>query len=285
MANRFTAALLSSLLALVAASPAMVWNKSSSKMTENRYISEKIPASKLISEASLAEDSNGLSLVFVVQRAKDGSDGLSALAREGALPLTQNAMGATVYTHVEGLEGPRAALRHASLTDKAAITELPMLAGKVSNNIAASKKKSNRALREAKTVIISIDDSVDAADLDAAIAKYITDENVSSVILTGARSALETKIAKKMEKKARRTQRKAPRRRLEQEDGDENENDDGGDADQAGVYYVNMTPNILAGLLFFSFFTFVTFLGISCMGMIQGQDVYVTKMPVVGREA
>ena len=66
MANRFTAALLSSLLALAAASPAMVWNKSSSKMTENRYISEKIPASKLISEASLAEDSNGLSLVFVV---------------------------------------------------------------------------------------------------------------------------------------------------------------------------------------------------------------------------
>jgi len=255
MANRFTAALLSSLLALAAASPAMVWNKSSSKMTENRYISEKIPASKLISEASLAEDSNGLSLVFVVQRAKDGSDGLSALAREGGLPLTQNAMGATVYTHVEGLEGPRAALRHASLTDKAAITELPMLAGKVSNNIAASKKKSNRALREAKTVIVSIDDSVDAADLDAAIAKYITDENVSSVILTGARSALETKIAKKMEKKARRTQRKAPRRRLEQEDGDENE--DGGDADQAGVYYVNMTPNILAGLFFFFFFLFL----------------------------
>merc|ERR1712125_98153 len=162
---------------------------------------------------------------------------------------------------------------------------LPMLAGKVSNNIAASKKKSNRALREAKTVIVSIDDSVGAADLDAAIAKYIIDENVSSVILTGARSALETKIAKNMEKKARRTQRKAPRRRLEQEDGDENENEDGGDADQAGVYYVNMTPNILAGLLFFSFFTFVTFLGISCMGMIEGQDVYVTKMPVVGREA
>lgn len=285
MANRFTIALLPTLLALAAASPAMVWNKSSSKMTENRYISEKIPASKLISEASLADDNNGLSLVFVVQRAKDGSDGLSALAREGALPLTQNAMGATVYTHVEGLEGPRGALRHASLTDKAALTQLPMLAGKVNNNIPASKRKSNRALREARTVIISIDDSVEGSDLDAAIARYITDENVSSVILTGARSAAETKMAKKLEKKARRTQRKSPRRRLEQEDGNENENEDGDDADEAGVYYVNMTPNILAGLLFFFFFTFVTFTGISCMGMIQGQDVYVTKMPVVGREA
>jgi hypothetical protein len=32
-------------------------------------------------------------------------------------------------------------------------------------------------------------------------------------------------------------------------------------------------------------FAFITYTGFSCMGMITGQDVFVAKMPTVGREA
>jgi hypothetical protein len=53
----------------------------------------------------------------------------------------------------------------------------------------------------------------------------------------------------------------------------------------SGVYYVSMTPNILAGLLFFLLFAVVTYIGISCMGMISGVSVYETKKPSIGREA
>ena len=52
-----------------------------------------------------------------------------------------------------------------------------------------------------------------------------------------------------------------------------------------GVYYVAMTPNILAGLLFGLLFVVITYIGVTCMGAIQGQDVFVSKMPSVGREA
>merc|ERR1712032_443609 len=73
-------------------------------------------------------------------------------------------------------------------------------------------------------------------------------------------------------------------RRLEDEANNEkNQNNNG--QDQEGVYYVNMTPNIFAGLLFFFMFVFTAHLGLTCMNMIEGQDVYVKKMPVIGREA
>mmetsp|Transcript_44672 Transcript_44672/g.88707 ORF Transcript_44672/g.88707 Transcript_44672/m.88707 type:complete len:83 (+) Transcript_44672:1-249(+) len=69
------------------------------------------------------------------------------------------------------------------------------------------------------------------------------------------------------------------RRRLEdQANGQEN-------GDMSGVYYVAMTPNILAALLFMGLFTTIAWIGISCMGAISGQDVFVSKMPSVGREA
>jgi hypothetical protein len=59
----------------------------------------------------------------------------------------------------------------------------------------------------------------------------------------------------------------------------------GNNSDLSGVYYVAMTPNILAGILFMGLFTMITWIGISCMGAISGQEVFVSKMPSVGREA
>jgi hypothetical protein len=68
------------------------------------------------------------------------------------------------------------------------------------------------------------------------------------------------------------------------DDGNQN-NQNAASQDMTGIYYVSMTPNILAGLLFTLLFAVVTWIGVSCMGMITGQDVYVSKMPSIGREA
>jgi len=46
-----------------------------------------------------------------------------------------------------------------------------------------------------------------------------------------------------------------------------------------------MTPNILAGVLFFFFFAMSAIVGIGCMGRIAGQEVFTDKSPPVGREA
>ena len=93
---------------------------------------------------------------------------------------------------------------------------------------------------------------------------------------------MEHRRLQAMEKAGRKLQQ-SQRRRLE--DANQEENANGDDSSLEGVYYVSLTPNILAGILFFLLFATVAFIGISCMGMIAGQDVYVKKMPSVGREA
>lgn len=70
-------------------------------------------------------------------------------------------------------------------------------------------------------------------------------------------------------------------RRLDEEE----ENGNNGNNDGDLIYYVPMTPNILAGILFTLFFIVVLNIGIGCMGAIEGQSTYVKKMPCIGREA
>merc|ERR1739845_168422 len=53
----------------------------------------------------------------------------------------------------------------------------------------------------------------------------------------------------------------------------------------SGTYYVYMTPNILTGILFMIFFSFVTYCGIIRLNMVSGTDVYVKKYYFVGKEA
>ena len=49
-------------------------------------------------------------------------------------------------------------------------------------------------------------------------------------------------------------------------------------------YYVKMTPNILAGVLFMFLFVFVVLTAFLCMNDIEGQTYFVKRMPVVGKE-
>jgi hypothetical protein len=49
--------------------------------------------------------------------------------------------------------------------------------------------------------------------------------------------------------------------------------------------YLYLTPDIFTGLMTGIFVFFVLLTGYSCLGAIQGNSCYPTKMPVVGREA
>lgn len=55
------------------------------------------------------------------------------------------------------------------------------------------------------------------------------------------------------------------------------------------IYYANtylyITPDIFTGLMTSIFVFFVLLTGYSCLGAIQGNSCYPTKMPVLGREA
>lgn len=81
----------------------------------------------------------------------------------------------------------------------------------------------------------------------------------------------------------------ASARRLQGDDGyyayDDANNANGANGANDDVHYVNMTPNILSGILFMLFFTAVTLVGTSCLGQIEGQEIFVSKLPPVGREA
>ena len=62
--------------------------------------------------------------------------------------------------------------------------------------------------------------------------------------------------------------------------------EEGGESiDLDNLYYVLITPNILAGVLFTGLFFFVTFLGMGCMNQIEGQTIFFAKQPPIGREA
>jgi len=146
-----------------------------------------------------------------------------------------------------------------------------------------SQKKRSRALATADILIVNVMAQSNIDALDATVSSAVENPNISSVILTSIRSSDEAKLVRNLLMKEKSSSNTKPisgsHRRLQ-----EDKNDD--QADFAyGVYFVSMTPNIFSGILFFLFFTFVAYIGISVMGMISGQDVYCQKYPSIGREA
>lgn len=158
--------------------------------------------------------------------------------------------------------------------------------------------KRTRALAQADIYIVNVSPTTDeSTQIDNSIVQAIENKNVGSVVLGGIRSIEEVKHERFLTNQRRMLVMESNgnkimdnrRRRLE-EDGDAN--DDAANADNnnanddlSGVYYVAMTPNILAGLLFTLLFLVVTYTGISCMGDIQGGDCFTDKYPSLGREA
>ncbi len=237
------------------------------------------------------------------------------MASSGKLPGVQekHAHADSIHYHVDGVESSRTVAKDAArLSGGMNVVEVALeefhrkLASlaqseqeeEVADDAAAveggnkkakkAEQKRRRAISEADVLIVSVTDKDNAAAIDSSIVKAIDSKVVQNVILSSIRSTDEVKrsrrmaVVDKMNKSARSASAGRSRRRLDEENGDENNNDNG--QQEEGVYYVNMTPNIFAGLLFFFMFVFVTHLGLSCMNMIEGQDVYVKKMPAIGRE-
>jgi hypothetical protein len=139
-------------------------------------------------------------------------------------------------------------------------------------------------------LIVEIDSSTEPAIVDKAVVDAI--DVYDNVVFTAVRSTDEVKQEREMAARRRLEimhkagNRMQQRRRLEdqqQQDGNGGQQQD--NQDLSGVYYVHLTPNIFSGVLFFFLFSTVTWIGVSCMGMISGQDLYVKKMPTIGREA
>ncbi|GKY97008.1 hypothetical protein MPSEU_000659600 [Mayamaea pseudoterrestris] len=282
------------------ASPAIVWSDAAN--SRKAIINAKsTPVNRVLSELSYPSDAAGRSVVFLLGRNKsDGSEALSKLAESGALAgVSKKYESAMVHhTHVSGLDSAATLVREAKKTGKSA-TQMSLaefnesVRVKDASEVTNGKSKRARVLAEANVWIVSVDANADASQLDAATVAAIENVSFSNVVLTAQRSVDEVKVEREMftHRRLQKMQQAASRllsqnsRRLEDAQGDDANNNNNNNNDLQGVYYVNMTPNILAGILFTFFFAFVIMLAVSCMGMISGQDVYVTKMPSVGREA
>lgn len=253
------------------------------------------------------------SVVFLVGKDESGRESLSELASSGKLPATAEKYGSAngIYHHVSGIESSGAIVREAAVHTNENVLSISMselhrkleslsskaemevtVDGSEPHKITSSSKAANkraRQLQSANVLIVNIDPKDDAAEIDRTIASTIENGKVQSVVLAGVRSLQEVKRERMlashrrqaiMQQAGERVLEARRRRRLEDQANGDNAN-----GDMSGVYYVAMTPNILAALLFMGLFTTIAWIGISCMGAISGQDVFVSKMPSVGREA
>jgi len=304
--NLFQAWLLTSLWASTLAAPAVVW-KRNRQTGQTLQVSESIEASELMSsvleDVSPSESSPLSSVVFLVKKGEGGSESLTELASHGKLPETSNKYSdATgVYHHVSGIESPVAMVRECGRANnnghkvlQVTLTELDSKLApstEVEDTKSKSAKQRARDIGKADVLVVLVDPK---EDIDQTIARTIDNEKVESVVLTAIRSIDEVKLERRlMAQKRHNAMMKAGerhlesrRRRLDEAQGDDNNNNNNNNnSDMSGVYYVHMTPNILSGLLFGFMFITVTYIGIQCMAAISGQEVFVTKMPTVGREA
>jgi len=304
---KITVSLLAVSIGFTSAAPAIVW-KSGSSASGPSHISDAIDTQSFLSSSigNDERDSSALAaVVFLVGRDADGSEGLASLANSGNIPGVQEKYGHAdvVHHHVQGVESARTMVRDARRSDigtavaevsmeefqrkLSSIAQTEVEAGVEGKKVSKSEQKRRRAISEADVLIVNVRANDDAAKIDSAIVAAIESSAVKNVVLSSTRSIDEVKHARNLAVKERFMMSKgnsarSKRRRLEDEDQNENNNND--NQDQQGVYYVNMTPNIFAGILFFIMFAFTAHLGLSCMNMIEGQDVYVKKLPHIGRE-
>jgi len=298
------------------AAPTIIWRGSNDR-NEPIHSSETIDASYLVENTvASSKDMSLASIIFLLGRDADGNEALSKLASSGMLPNTASKYedSDSVYYQVDGLESRHTVARDArkglslnnpkiakelvldvslpevqqkldSLSEEKVEVEVLGDGSVVSTN--KKQRKRNRALDKANVLVVYVDSTKkdDVSDLDATISAAANHPKVGSVVLSGIRSIDEVKrdrIEITRRKLSAFSKYRRSRRRLEEAD---DAADDGNADDNEVIYYVSLTPNILAGLLFMGLFIFVAYTGIMCMSMIEGQDVFTDKMPHIGREA
>ena len=285
------------------AAPAIVWkNEREDSAATVIHSSNPVHAAEII--ADVVGSSESLAAIFLVNRGSDGSESLTELTSNGSLPgvASKYEEASTIHHHCGGVESPHAISKMAnSLTvtfsEFSSILTNPnptVDAVVVDQNgimSKAAKEGSQRAkaIASAKVFIINVPADSNPSDLDSSVVMAIESEKVSSVVLTGIRSTAEVKLERGIASRRRVEEQMAAGRILslsgENRRLQQNDDGNGGNNNMNGVYYVNMTPNIFAGIMFGILFSFIAWTGINCMGMISGQEVFVSKMPTVGREA
>lgn len=280
---RTVSTLVAALFTTAAAAPAIVWTGETGSST--RQSSEVIEARALLSSA--ASESSLSNVVFVVGRDEHGSEGLTGLTASGSLPKVSSmyADANVVHHYVRGVESVDALQKDAEAANpsanviKTSLSDFKVHHINNKEHSSASVGTDGSIASSADTIVVSVPVDAAPADIDSAVSSAIENSKVGSVVLTSVRGITEVKLERDIKSKQNfyEMQQKRNRRRLEDADqGDE-------DATEA-IYFVNYTPNIFAGLLFFFFFVAITYVGLGCMDMIAGQDVYVSKYPTIGRE-
>ena len=304
---KVAAFVISCFLGSALAAPAVVWSKSKEASQSVVHSSKSVTAASLLAMVDGPSDQSSLAAtIFLLGRAPDGSDSLSGLASSGALPLVAAKYedASAVHSHVSGVESAYTVTRDAGAnTDKRVLqVSLSEFSSKVTQLGQAPEKEElevdengmmnkatkhanlrEKALAEANFLIVNIPASTDPSEIDAAVVQAVDHMSIGSVVLASLRSHDEVKHERVLlsHRNTAVMKQQTGRRLADQANADDANAAD----DTTGVYYVHMTPNIFAGIMFFFLFAFVTYTGITCMGMIAGQDVYVSKMPTIGREA
>jgi hypothetical protein len=294
-------AVLSLLLAAAAsAAPAILWTSKNVIGSATVHTSAELKATDLLSGLS-----SGFSVIFLLARGDSGSESLTATAP--LLSQVSSRDASAVHYHVTGIQSGAKMVIEASKLGHAPLLvnmfELSLklnesqpvavevdAAGSMTTKAEYKQTKRTRLLNKANVLFVDVAADTSPEVLDAAVLHAINHAGVENVILSAVRSVDEVKHERNMIARRRFLSQQTAGQTMQNGrrlDGAAAQDDQVNDNAQAlaGVYYVSLTPNILAGILFFLLFSTVVWIGISCMGMIAGQDVFVTKMPSIGREA
>jgi len=303
--------ILFSLISSAAAAPALVWKNGAKETNATVRTSTSLPISALLNDAIDAQpaDSELAAVIFLLGRMEGGKESFSELAASGAFPRVASKYETAndIHHHVDGLGSTHSVVRdarHVKPDHNILAVDLSELntiltsrnkpedpKGFIMSKVEKYSHKRMTNFAKATVLVVEVDPSIDASKIDSSVVRAIEDESVATVVVTAVRSHEEVKNERrlvdlnhrKFMAAAGKNAKFPGRRRLEDADADDAANDSSDDL--SGVYYVSMTPNIFSGILFSFFFIVVVQIGISCMGMISGQDVYVNKMPSIGREA
>ena len=196
------------------------------------------------------------SVYFVLENNSMGEDRLSAFASLNALPITKSSFDGASTSEVSSFVRD---VSYSSLTSHITHTESPLVVTHMSlDEITKVSSNNDNDSVPRRVLMVKVPQSVSASQLDSAVSSVSSLTNTVFTVL--GEDANKIKITS------------TNSRRLS-------------DNYSETVNYVNMTPNILAGLLYSFFFIFVTIVGMSCMNQIEGQTTFISKMPGVGREA
>lgn len=284
----YLAFLVSSWLYHIYASPVIIWKKptlGSSSIYSSKSVDVSTLVSSLISSSSMnnVSDLLFLAVIFVIDRKSDGTEGLNRILYQGPEKIPNIAekysQAHSIYTHVSGVE------RNFYVSKK-----FVQIFGSSERVKVISLQEFKKKLTKLKqknpedTLIIKVPSNLSHDEIDENVNAAIEHSKIDTVFLMGVCALDELRYVKATQKNINSRFTFPKRRHLEDQGNKDNENNEDYYT-SSGIYYVNMTPNIMAGILFMIFFAFVTNIGIMNLNVISATDVYVKKYYSIGKEA